>query len=64
MWRVACGVWRVAHLGSSIGPGLDVRGEMVCREAAAPEVDDLDLNSRVGLDQDVLRLEVACAPIK
>ena len=32
---------------------------MVAREARGAEVDDLDLTARVGLDEDVLRLEVA-----
>ena len=47
--------WRDEYVAQD----LHVRGEVVAREARGAEVDDLDLAARVGLDEDVLRLEVA-----
>ena len=49
----------VQRCGGAEVQDLHVGGEVVAREARGAEVDDLDLAARVGLDEDVLRLEVA-----
>ena len=49
----------VQRCGGAEVQDLHVGGEVVAREARGAEVDDLNLTARVGLDEDVLRLEVA-----
>ena len=55
-WRGGGGGAEVRRCG---GGDLHVGGEVVAREARGAEVDHLDLAAGVGLDEDVLRLEVA-----
>mmetsp|Transcript_112531 Transcript_112531/g.305504 ORF Transcript_112531/g.305504 Transcript_112531/m.305504 type:complete len:218 (+) Transcript_112531:699-1352(+) len=47
------------HLWRAVGPRLHVRRHLVVHEAAGTEVDHLHLAPAVGLDEDVLRFQVA-----